>query len=69
MVCAGVWHNAVLCCACWLLAFCLPWLLLPLYATGRGAVIRRASLQTLAERMPAEVCTSLARSLPTCNHA
>ncbi len=40
VVCAGVWHNAALCAACWALAFCLPWLLLPLYATGRGAVVR-----------------------------
>lgn len=47
VVCAGVWHNAVLCAACWLLAFCLPWLLLPLYSSGRGAVVRCEGIESV----------------------
>ena len=39
IVCAGVWHNGLLCLACWLSALLLPVLLLPLYSTGQGAVI------------------------------
>ena len=62
VVCAGVWHNAVLCAACWALAFCLPWLLLPLYATGRGAVVRWAAL--MPARLPAEHLWGLATSRP-----
>ena len=40
IVTAGVFHNTLLCGACWLLAALLPWLLLPMYATGQGAVLR-----------------------------
>lgn len=40
IICGGVWHNAVLCMACWLLALLLPILLGPVYTTGRGAVVR-----------------------------
>ncbi|KAK9863384.1 hypothetical protein WJX84_000295 [Apatococcus fuscideae] len=40
VVCAGVWHNAVLCVVCWMTALLLPWLLLPLYSSGHGAVVR-----------------------------
>lgn len=40
VVCAGVWHNAVLCALCWLCALLLPLLLLPLYSTGTGAIVR-----------------------------
>lgn len=37
--CAGVWHNAVLVFVGLLLLWCLPYLLVPLYATGQGAVV------------------------------
>ena len=40
VVCAGVWHNAVLCALCWLCALLLPLLLTPLYSTGIGATVR-----------------------------
>lgn len=40
VVCAGVWHNAVLCALCWLCALLLPLLLMPMYTTGTGAVVR-----------------------------
>lgn len=40
VVCAGVWHNAVLCALCWLCALLLPLLLMPVYTTGTGAVVR-----------------------------
>ena len=40
VVCAGVWHNAVLCILCWLCALLLPLLLTPLYSTGTGATVR-----------------------------
>ncbi|KAL3136923.1 hypothetical protein ABBQ32_006529 [Trebouxia sp. C0010 RCD-2024] len=43
VVCAGVWHNAVLCALCWLCALLLPLLLLPLYTSGTGAVVRAVS--------------------------
>ena len=43
VVCAGVWHNAVLCALCWLCALLLPLLLLPLYSTGTGAIVRYLS--------------------------
>ncbi|CAL8462284.1 g1815 [Coccomyxa elongata] len=43
VVCAGVWHNAVLCCICWIVAVSLPWILLPGYSVGNGAVVRRLS--------------------------
>ena len=40
VVTAGVFHNTLLCGACWLLAAALPLLLSPAYATGQGAVVR-----------------------------
>ena len=40
VVCAGVWHNAVLCALCWLCALLLPQLLTPLYSKGTGAAVR-----------------------------
>lgn len=40
VVCAGVWHNAVLCALCWLCALLLPLLLVPLYSTGSGTTVR-----------------------------
>ncbi|DBB04615.1 TPA: hypothetical protein ACH3X1_012685 [Trebouxia sp. C0004] len=40
VVCAGVWHNAVLCALCWLCALLLPQLLTPLYFKGTGAAVR-----------------------------
>lgn len=40
LVCAGVWHNVVLCGMCWAVAVTVPWLLLPMYRTGQGAVVR-----------------------------
>ena len=40
VVTAGVFHNTLLCGACWLLAALLPLLLSPAYATGQGAVVR-----------------------------
>ena len=43
IVCGGVWHNAVLCMGCWLIALLLPVLLMPAYSTGQGAVVRLAS--------------------------
>lgn len=43
VICAGVWHNVVLCCLCWLLASALPLSLMPLYSTKIGAVVRYRS--------------------------
>lgn len=43
VVCAGVWHNAMLCALCWLCALLLPLLLQPLYSTGTGAAVRCAA--------------------------
>lgn len=37
--CAGVWHNAVLVLVGMLLIWCLPYLLVPFYVTGQGAVV------------------------------
>ena len=37
VVCAGVWHNVVMCACCWAAAAALPALLAPFYATGIGA--------------------------------
>ncbi|XP_068757031.1 membrane-bound transcription factor site-2 protease-like isoform X1 [Montipora capricornis] len=37
--CAGVWHNAVLVLVGLLLIWCLPYLLVPFYVTGQGAVV------------------------------
>ncbi|KAK9817848.1 hypothetical protein WJX72_003051 [[Myrmecia] bisecta] len=61
VVCAGVWHNAVLCVLCWLLALMLPWLLLPLYSTGQGAVVRFAHPGSpLAQHLaPGDVITAV----------
>ena len=42
VICAGVWHNAVLCCMCWVVALSLPWILSPGYSIGNGAVVRWA---------------------------
>ena len=39
VICAGVWHNVVLCCMCWLLASLLPLTLAPLYSTRHGATV------------------------------
>ncbi|CAK0736192.1 hypothetical protein CVIRNUC_000706 [Coccomyxa viridis] len=39
IICAGVWHNVVLCCMCWLLASLLPLTLAPLYSTRHGATV------------------------------
>ena len=41
-ICAGVWHNAVLCALCWVCALLLPLLLAPLYSNGNGATVRWA---------------------------
>ncbi|EIE24169.1 hypothetical protein COCSUDRAFT_41457 [Coccomyxa subellipsoidea C-169] len=43
VICAGVWHNAVLCCMCWVVALSLPWILSPGYSIGNGAVVRQLS--------------------------
>ncbi|XP_034416451.1 membrane-bound transcription factor site-2 protease isoform X1 [Cyclopterus lumpus] len=37
--CAGVWHNFVLCVAALAFLFLLPFLLLPAYSTGGGALV------------------------------
>ena len=37
VICAGVWHNVVMCACCWAAAAALPALLAPFYATGIGA--------------------------------
>lgn len=37
--CAGVWHNAVLVLVGLLLLWSLPFLLVPFYVTGQGAVV------------------------------
>ena len=37
--CAGVWHNAVLVLVGLLLLWCLPYVLVPAYVTGQGAVV------------------------------
>jgi hypothetical protein len=42
VVCAGVWHNCVLCAGCWAAAAALPAALAPFYSTGCGAAVRRA---------------------------
>lgn len=37
--CAGVWHNAVLVLVGLLILWCLPYILVPVYVTGQGAVV------------------------------
>ncbi|KAK9826787.1 hypothetical protein WJX81_000744 [Elliptochloris bilobata] len=41
VVCAGVWHNVVLCACFWAAAAALPLVLSPLYAAGSGAAVER----------------------------
>lgn len=52
VVCAGVWHNGLLCLACWLSALLLPMLLLPLYSTGQGAVVWWVTQQLHGKLVP-----------------
>ena len=71
VVCAGVWHNGLLCLACWLSALLLPMLLLPLYSTGQGAVVwwvtqqlhGKLVLSWLHKILSDEVCVFLASML------
>ena len=37
--CAGVWHNAVIVLVGLLILWCLPYILVPVYVTGQGAVV------------------------------
>ena len=37
--CAGVWHNMVIVLLSLFALYCLPWILLPLFTTGKGAII------------------------------
>jgi hypothetical protein len=58
VVCAGVWHNGLLCLTCWLSALLLPVLLLPLYSTGQGAVVWWVTQQFYSELVPHPSCTT-----------
>ena len=60
VVCAGVWHNGLLCLTCWLSALLLPMLLLPLYSTGQGAVVwwvTQHSQQAISHRGCITICS------------
>lgn len=37
--CAGIWHNAVICAACALAMFLLPFILYPIYIRGESPMV------------------------------
>lgn len=50
--CAGVWHNFVLVMLGLVLLWSLPYLLVPIYATGQGAVVLNVLKVGVSEQKP-----------------
>lgn len=50
--CAGVWHNSVLVIIGLVLLWSLPSLLVPIYATGQGAVVLNVLKVSISEQKP-----------------
>lgn len=65
VVCAGVWHNCVLCVGCWAAAAAMPAALAPFYSTGGGAAVRRA----LISGPTSPICAWLRRPPKPCARA
>ena len=50
--CAGVWHNSVLVIVGLVLLWSLPYLLVPIYATGQGAVVLKVLKVSRTKQKP-----------------
>ena len=50
--CAGVWHNSVLVIVGLVLLWSLPYLLVPIYATGQGAVVLKVFKVSRSKQKP-----------------